>query len=395
MSKKILFIVNAGRISPNENGGASVYYSHLELLYKAGYKVLLLAVQWNENYSFIEDDYKEVKEFVEDVITYKAKILQPKKGLDRLEKAIFNPAKFEYYFINKSNNRHLNKLISEKEIDIVWTEWRWAAIWANYAKLSLPIIYAHHDWEYKLALLRSKPTLNKRFHTYQKKRVEFDIIKSVTACISGSKTEAEEIQKISEKKTLYLPTTYTAIFPALKSNEVPDIVHLGGMGTTANRLGLERFLDVCWNDIKSKIPNVKLKVIGSTKNAHSSLVKKLKDSNIECLGFIKNLDTVLHPEDIHVVPWEYNTGTRTRIPVVLNYEQVLVATKASVACFPEINNQNAVLCSDLKQMADEIIALYSSKAKLKILAEKGKETLRKSFTTESQVKNIQQFIDNI
>jgi len=393
--KKIGFIVNADKISSNANGGASVLYSHLELLHAIGYKITVLAVIWNDAYSFIEEDYDEILPFIDDLQQYSIHSQKPKKGFSRLADALFNPTKFEYYFINKKNTTFLNDFVAKNNIDFIFAEWRWAAIWAWQAQLNIPVIYSHHDWEYKLALLRSKPTLNKRFHTFQKKRVEMSLVKEVTACISGSATETKEIEIISGKKALYVPTTYKNIVPKRLENKVPNLVHLGGMGTTANRLGLERFLDVCWTDIKKELPSIQLKVIGSIQRAQPSLQEKLKDKNIECLGFVENLDTVMHPSDIHIVPWEYNTGTRTRIPVILNYQQVLVATKASVACYPEITLENSILCADLEQMTREIIHLFSDKERLYLLSEKGKETFKNTFTTESQVEKLKAFLKQV
>jgi len=393
--KKIGFIVNADKISSNAHGGASVLYSHLELLYKAGFEVVLLTVLWNEQYTYQEEDYEEILPFIKEIHQYKAQIETPKKGISRLKNALFNPAKFEYYFINQQNNQFLQQFVKEKQIDIIIAEWRWAAIWSWQSKLTIPVIYSHHDWEYKLAILRSKPTINKRFHTFQKKRVELKMVKEVATCISGSATETAEIEAISGKKALYVPTTYATITPKLSPNKTPNLVHLGGMGTTANRLGLERFLEVCWDGIKKEIPDIQLKIIGNIKRAQPSLQQKLQDKNIECLGFVKELDSVMHPQDIHIVPWEYNTGTRTRIPVVLNYEQVLVATKASVQCYPEITSKNSILCDDLSQMTQEIINLYSNKERLYLLAKNGKETFAKTFTTESQVEKFKDFLNTL
>lgn len=391
----IVFIVNAGEISSNANGGASVLYSHLELLHACGYEVVLLATIWNNEYTYKEEDYDEIRPFVKDIYQYTITSEKPKKNLKRLYDAIFEPEKFEYFFLNKINSNFLQTFVEEHNIDLVWCEWRWAAIWAWKTKLSIPVVYSHHDWEYKLAVLRSRPTFNKRFHTFQKKRVEMKLVQEVEACISGSATEAKEIVDISGKNTLYLPTTYQRITPTLKENSMPTIVHLGGMGTTANRLGLERFLEVCWESIKKENPSIKLKVIGSIKRAQPSLQEKLNDDAITCLGFVKDLDTVMHPKDIHIVPWEYNTGTRTRIPVVLNYEQVLVATKASVACYPEITKANSVLCSNLETMTKEIVDLYSDRERLHLLASKGKSTFENTFTTKSQVEKLSNFLKNI
>ena len=396
MSKKILFIVNSGIISSNENGGASVYFSHLELLSKANYSITLLAVQWNEKDLFLERDYREVKPFIKEIIQYKVNPGKPFKGLSRLYDALFAPEKFEYYFLNEVNKKYLHKVIDQHKIDIVWSEWRWAGIWAVFSKINTPIIYAHHDWEFKLAKLRKKRNILGVFHTIQKKRVEYTLVKKVRACVSGSFTETKEIKLISKKNALYLPTTYGNIENELPINKRTNLVHLGGMGTTANRIGLERFLDVCWKEIKKANPQINLWVIGSIKEANDSLKKKLtNDRQIVCKGFVADLNTVLHPQDIHIIPWEYDTGTRTRLPVILNYKQVLVATKASVAAFPEVKNQeNSVLCDDLDQMTIAVNRLLTNESERVRLSNQGKEVFRKNFTVESRVKQLKEFIEN-
>ena len=390
--KKVLFIANAEKISPNANGGAAVLFSHIQLLHALSYEIVLLSVEWTDAYKFKKEDYKEVEPFVSDVISYRVDQGKRKRGFNWVYHAIFKPTEFEYFFVNQNNIDYLHNTVKEKSIDLVWCEWRWSTILAMKTPLNIPKIYAHHDWEYKLSLLRGKPTLNKRFHTFQKKRVEMRMVKNMTACVSGSKTEAKEIKRISKKKVLYLPTTYSNVTPRLQSKEQPSIVHLGGMGTTANRLGLERFLDVCWTGIKSSVPNVELIVVGSLKRAQTSLQKKLEDNQIKTVGFVENLDEVLTPEDIHIIPWEYNTGTRTRVPVALNYQQTLVATKESARCYPEITNDNAILCDNLEQMKEAIIHLYSNREKLHLLATKGKQTFLDNFTLESQLNQLKDFL---
>jgi hypothetical protein len=393
--RKILFLVNAGKISPNENGGAAVYYCHLELLYKSGFTINLLALEWDNSIEFKKEDYKEVNDFVATIDTYKVIYKPYNKGIYRFLEAITNPSKFEYNFINKKNKLHLNTILAKYSTDIVWCEWRWSAILAIKSNLEKKVIYAHHDWEYKLAKLRKKRNVLQKFHTFQKERVEINLVKKATACISGSITEKEEIEKISSRKSMYLPTTYKNVTIKINQNKTPNIVHLGGMNTTANRLGLERFLEVCWLEIKNKIPSIKLIVIGSLKHAPSSLLEKLDDSQISCVGFVKDLESVMSPNDIHIVPWEYNTGTRTRIPVVLNYAQVLVATKASVSCYPEITSKNSMLCNNLTEMTTEIINLYFDEERLHLLSKNGKKTFLNSFTLESQQDKIRNFIDNL
>lgn len=394
--KKTLFIVNSGLISSNANGGASVYYSHLELLYKAGLEINLLVIQWGENDVFREEDYTEIQQFIVSLQTYKINSKTPKQNFKRIYNAVFKPELFEYYFLNDENIEFLKKSIIKNKVDFVFADWRWAAIWACFSNLKVPVVYGHHDWEYKLAKLRSKPTFLKKFHTFQKKRVEYKLVRKVAVSISGSFTEAKEIEKISAKKALYVPTTYSQITPSLKPIKTPNIVHLGGMGTTANRLGLERFLDVCWQEIHQKNAAIKLVVVGSLRQATPSLIEKLKGKNIICKGFVGDLQEVLHPQDIHIIPWEFNTGTRTRIPVILNYEQVLIATKASVKAFPELKNkENAILSDNLKEMTKDVLELINQPEKRKIISKKGKETFLNHFMAENHTESLKKVLKNI
>jgi len=394
--KTVLFIVNNSKIDLNSSGGASVYFSHIDLLHALGYKIIVLATQWNDVSVFNNDNYNDVRDKIDTIVPYYVVKKKPNKGIKRLSDAIFNPTKFEYYFINNENKDFIENVILEYKIDLIWAEWRWNAIMIAAFNLKTPSIYSHHDWEYKLAKLRTPhQNLNKRFHTYQKKRVEINLIKNVTGVVSGSYTETNEVLE-HQKKALYLPTTYINIEIDAKPNKQPRIIHLGGMGTTANRIGLERFITVCWDKIKEEVPNVELVVIGKLKGASKNLLEIInKDNQILSLGFVKDLEAVLLPGDYHIIPWEFNTGTRTRVPVVFNHKQVLVATKAAVECYPEVTDKNAVLCDDLTDMGHKIIDLYKNNHQGMKIALEGKKLFKNHFTTSSQKENLNNFLQKL
>ncbi|EDP94265.1 glycosyltransferase [Kordia algicida OT-1] len=398
----VLFLVNNTKISPNANGGASVYFSHLQLLAKLNYKVHVLLVDFSDkptarlssdvNAEFIQ----EITNFYSEIQHFQVAQIHPKSIFDRIKMAIFSPEKFEYFFVNSANEQVLKKYISENKIDFVWAEWRWTAILANYSNLGIPIIYAHHDWEFKLRKLKSKLSFLQKFHLKQKKRVELDLVKSVNACVSASFTETQEIKEYGNPNALYIPLTYKKVELSKNSSETPSIVHLGGMGTTANRIGLERFLEVCWKELKAKIPNITLKVIGNLKYASESLKKRLEDPQIACLGFVEDLNIVLKPYDIHIIPWEYNTGTRTRIPLVFNYAQVLVSTKAAASCYPEVvHDQNSILSNDLPQMTTQLVDLYNNTEKRIFIGNNARKTFTENFTVEEQVEKLNVFLKTL
>lgn len=398
----ILFLVNNTRISPNANGGASVYFSHLELLAKLGYKVHVLLVDFQDGKqakisSNVNDEYiQEIKGFYSEINHFQVAQIPPKGIINRIKTAISQPEKFEYFFVNSDNEKLLKIYISTNNINLVWAEWRWTAILANYSKLSIPVIYAHHDWEFKLRKLKSSLSLMQNFHLKQKKRVELDLVKNVDGCVSASFTETKEIEVYGNENAVYIPLTYKEVKVTKNDSETPSIVHLGGMGTTANRIGLERFLEVCWEDLKKEIPTIQLKVIGSLKYASDSLKKRLEDPKIHCLGFVENLEPELKAHDIHIIPWEYNTGTRTRIPLVFNHAQVLVCTKAAASCYPELtHNQNCILSDDLQQMTTQLIDLFSNEEKRIFIGDNARKTFLNHFTADKQMAKLKAFLERI
>jgi glycosyltransferase involved in cell wall biosynthesis len=397
----ILFLVNNSKISPNHSGGASVYYSHLELLAKLGYNVHVLLVDFSDKpkaeiSSTVNPAYiQEIKGFYSEINHFQVAQIHPKGIVNRIKTGISAPEKFEYFFVNSQNEKILKNYISTHKIELVWAEWRWTAILAQYSNLTVPIVYAHHDWEFKLRKLKSSLSLMQKFHLKQKKRVELDLVKNVSACVSASFTETEEVKAFGNQKVLYIPLTYQEVAITLNDSKTPSIVHLGGMGTTANRIGLERFLEICWNDLKQKLPNIKLKVVGNLKYASDSLKKRLEDSQIECVGFVEDLQPILKAYDIHIIPWEHNTGTRTRIPLVFNYAQVLVATKAAASCYPEvIHDENSILSTDLNQMTTQLIDLYANREKRIFIGDNARKTFQESFTAEKQLSKLKLFMES-
>ena len=99
-----------------------------------------------------------------------------------------------------------------------------------------------------------------------------------------------------------------------------------------------------------KDTGVELEVVGDLTGASLELQQHLR--SVKCVGFVKDLRSVLRPFDIHIIPWEHNTGQRTRLPLALAMSQVVVSTKAAVACYPEaVDGINCRLLDTLDEMA--------------------------------------------
>jgi glycosyltransferase involved in cell wall biosynthesis len=169
------------------------------------------------------------------------------------------------------------------------------------------------------------------------------------------------------------------------------------MNTVANRVGLQDFLDVSWPIICRKLSAPpELWVIGSLKGAPQTLLESLERAKAVCTGFVQDLSSALHLHDINIIPWGHNTGTRTRIPVALNYAQLVVSTKAAAGCLPELKTgEDCILVDDLAEMGREIVALLSDQPRRRKLASSGRKSFQRYYTCEAVQPLMNQFIDEL
>jgi glycosyltransferase involved in cell wall biosynthesis len=163
------------------------------------------------------------------------------------------------------------------------------------------------------------------------------------------------------------------------------------MGTTANRVGLERFFEVAWPQLAK---SCELWVVGDTSEASPALLESL--AGVSCTGFVKDLGSVLRPFDLHIIPWEQNTGQRTRMVQAFNHAQAVVAVRASVAGFPEaIDGRNCRLVERLDQMAGAVEELIDNAAERERLGRAARETFEKCFTRRSLLPRYEAVISSL
>jgi len=407
-----LFVMEDWPITPVAAGGSpALIHSHLELMAQA-VDQMDLAILTNPGNSLGFQAYQQTQsEIWEKVAGWCRKVyvinVQPDdRGLsmpNRFLGGLFKPALYSYgSLLYSEGTKQLAELIRSVAPDLIWAEHLVPATLIAKIAPDCPVIYSHHDWRWKIKSHRvgdDGRNFRKRISFWFSRRHETQLVRVMTACVSGSATELEEFHNLGAERLGYFPTTYEAVdLPVSESvDKIPRIVHLGGMQATANRLGLGRFLEVCWPALVDTVsPKPDLWVVGNLDGATPELLSALKQENITCTGVIPDLQTVLRPFDIHIVPWEYDTGTRTRIPLILNHSQVLVSTRAAASCLPELENcQNCILVENLSEMTTAISALFDNVEVRERIAYQGRETYLNCFTRQAQQPRFDSFIRDI
>ena len=376
---RCLYIVAQDPISPDYVGGASaMYYDQLLALSDLGHELHLWHFasaegrRWFNSFVEIEaGTWAAVRQRCSSVAQseYRNGESLISRGLGRMLSLLPPHLPVPRWSLHKE----LQRLIQRTQPDIIWAQHFEPALLAA-QQSEVPVVYVHHDWLYRIKALKNHREIN-----CKQRACEQRLVRAVAAVVSGSAPECEEIKAAGARGVHYIPVSFEPVRLELDHAASPDVrlVHLGGMGTTANREGLAAFFERVWPRLKGL--NVRLEIVGNTSAAPPKLQEHLR--TVTCTGFVQDLTKVLRSYDIHIIPWEHSTGQRTRLPLAFNHAQVVVATKAAVACYPEARDgENCRLVDHLEDMAQLIPQLLQNQGERIRLGNAARATFEQSFT---------------
>jgi len=410
---RCLFIMDDHPLSRDVRGGTPVVMlSHFELLEHWGAELhLLLLRQAGRSLGFDEHVRAERKDWnairsrcaSDQLLELRSRALPggPVAGTKRFVSAVRDPYSQFAIAEDESNADAVARVVESIEPDLVWTENLTPATVARRATNGVPMVYGHHDWIWRILQLNRVPWMrgprgpvNGRLL----RRAEELLVREVSGCASPSASEAAELACLNNH-VAYLPATYPEPTEALPASvpSPPRIVHVGGMTTLASRVGLERFLEVVWPRLRTASdPLPELLVLGTMDGAGEPLQARLAAVGATCTGFVRDLDSLLRPYDVHVIPWEHPTGARTRLPLALRHGQVVVSTRAAVEGSTElVDGVNCVLVDSLEEMAPAIGLLLRDDARRREIGRSARDTFVAHFTREGVQPRFDAFMNGL
>jgi glycosyltransferase involved in cell wall biosynthesis len=293
-------------------------------------------------------------------------------------------------------------IVGEVQPDFILAEMNPAGALVYAANMELPWIYGHHDWQYRLSRLAQKELGTRHKSSFLRsfartviaphgkyelhRRAEERIAVSATAIKAASPKEAEELESLGAKNVRVVETTYEAVPAPPSTAEVVQpmrIIHLGNLRAQANLIGLTKFLRKVYPEVRDVCS---FKVIGKMEGAKAVFVNELREAEADILGHVLDLGTVLRPFDIAIIPYEHNTGTRTKVPMLFNYAQVVVATKASVAGMKGLRDGgNCLLTNNLDEFPSILRKLADDPQLRKRIGLEAKATFDQQFTLDAEL----------
>ena len=281
----------------------------------------------------------------------------------------------------------LLKLSQENDYDLYICDFLQPSL--NFRRLTRrPAILFEHNVE-SLILRRHyenarNPALRLFWKSQWRKMVRYETkaCREFAATIAVSAIDKRLLQQeFSARDVRDIPTGIDTDFYAPVANAVsdPSLVFTGGMDWLPNEDGIAFFARDILPRIKSRIPGVKLTVVG--KNPSRSLQNLLKKCpEIRAAGWVPDVRPYVHQAAVYVIPLRVGGGTRIKLFEAMAMGKAIVSTRVGAEGLPVTHGENIILADEPAEFADQVIDLLTRDSERRRLEEEARRFVVANFS---------------
>jgi len=224
------------------------------------------------------------------------------------------------------------------------------------------------------------------------KQTELGIVETCDVTIVKSKEEAKML--LNEN-----PNICAAVIPPLQippKEEKPgfeqrqDLLFVGGFQHPPNVDSLEYLVNKILPEIKQKLPNIKLYVIGS--NPPQSIVDLCSaNEDIIFLGHVREIETYLNKCRLLVTPLRYGAGVKGKITQAMSYGLPVVTTTIGAEGIARADDEILVVANE-ENFAEKTFAIYNDEKLWNAVSENASKCVDERFTPEVVMDSLNQIL---
>ncbi|MEN8115791.1 MAG: glycosyltransferase family 4 protein [Bacteroidota bacterium] len=337
---------------PTKDGGAIACMNLTRGFSHLGHEVTVLAmntVKHNVSVDEIPDSVKELAEFK--LVEVPARI----SAIKALSNLLFSNQPYNAIrFISKKFINRLEKLLTEKEFDVVQLEGLYVCPYIPVIRKNSDalIVYRSHNVEYEIwdrTAKMSKGLLRIYLKNLAKRIRKFEIklLNSYDLLVPITERDGTILDEMGNTKPRHVSQTgieTSALIPNAKNLEHPSLFHIGSLEWVPNQEGLVWFIEKCWPAIREKYPELKFYVAG--RNAPVWLQKKLDVPNLEFLGEVADAYDFMNSKSIMIVPLFSGSGMRIKIIEGMALGKPIISTPIGVEGIDIEPQKNIIVTSD-------------------------------------------------
>jgi len=396
---KILQLCNKVPYPPND-GGAIAIFNLASSFTENNNQVTVFAmntVKHHADPATIPDQYKKIIDF--HFFPVNTQIRLPKLICNFLfSSEPYNAVRF----IDKSFIHALQKLLKEKQFDIVQLEGLYLTPYIEHIRKysEATISYRAHNVEFEIwkryALSISNPIKKIYFRSLANRLEKFEknALNKYDLLIPITKNDALKLKNMGNTKPCkVIPTGIPQknfVKVSIQEN-ITSLFFIGSLDWIPNQEGLTWFIKRVWNEIRATQPELTFHIAG--RNAPSWLIKFFSNNNVHYHGEVESAYEFYKDFHIMVVPLFAGSGMRIKIVEAMARSKVVVTTSIGAEGLGLIPNKHAIIADNASEIRKGIHNLLENKDFFTKLEKNSFEFVKTNFSNEQIGKELLKFFD--
>lgn len=272
--------------------------------------------------------------------------------------------------------------------DVIWAEW--IAAMALVPR-GFPVVYSHHDFKHKIVSVRRKTNGRParwpdRLRLRQLRRAELDLCTKADHVVCVSASEREEVAALGQRCT-YIPICGPTVPQRTALSGGKGRVFLfGNWGNTAMRFAVRHFRETVWPLFGRATPPVEWHQVGDPDCRRDSEDWDFVQRHFMCHGFVEDLSQLFKVGDASLIPYQLDTGFRTKFVTAAAHGVINVGYAESFRCAPEFTAGQDCLIARTPAEMTGLLQHYASSANVRRrLGEASRALYEVAFSFEAQL----------
>nr|MBD3621012.1 glycosyltransferase family 4 protein [Sunxiuqinia sp.] len=272
-------------------------------------------------------------------------------------------------FISKQFARELQRLLTEKNFDIVQLEGLYVCPYIplirKYSKAK--IVYRAHNieheiWDRSAALSKGLKKFYLKVLTRRLRAFEKSFLNQYDLLVPITERDGMLLNKMGNSRPAHVSPTgidSQVLIPHAKNLEHPSLFHIGSLEWAPNQEGLLWFVEKCWPKILKKFPELKFYIAG--RKAPEWLVRRFRAPNIVFMGEIPDAYEFMNSKSIMVVPLFSGSGMRIKIIEGMALGKPIVSTPIGTEGIATQSGKNILIADNEQEFISDIGRLITDK----------------------------------
>lgn len=212
----------------------------------------------------------------------------------------------------------------------------------------------------------------------QWKDLEFYLAKETDNTFVVSPTEKALLADESFADKVAVVSNIHSLEPCEKSFEARDgLLFIGGFAHPPNEEGVLWFIDYVLPQIRNKIPDMHLTIVGS--DPTDAVLEKVSD-NVTVAGFVEDVTAHFNNSRVFVSPLLHGAGVKGKIGQSFSYGLPVVTTSIGAEGMHLIDGHNALIADTETEFANKIVELYTEQTLWQKLSVNGRKVIEEQFS---------------